>query len=101
MLTITYAIDLDTGQVWSRVEGHRTAGLHKIGVPILEYARIGEGGDFTKPFTYELEAMGIEALLHARLKWTRKIPVETKNYHRRFWGMKDTPEKPEEGSTRE
>jgi hypothetical protein len=32
MLTITYAIDLDTGQVFSRVEGHPTAGNLKIAV---------------------------------------------------------------------
>jgi hypothetical protein len=88
MLTITYAVDSDTGQVFSRVEGHPTAGLNKVCVPVLEYEKIGEDGDFTKPLTYRLEAMEIEALLHARLRWTRKVAVETKNEHRSFWGMK-------------
>lgn len=88
MKHLMYAIDLDTAQIWSRLEGDPAAGSMKIGCPVLEYEKIGEGGDFTKPLTYRLEAMGIEALLHARLKWTRKIPTETKNLHRRFWGMK-------------
>lgn len=96
MLSITYAIDLDTGQVLSRAEGHPTAGLNKVCVPVLQYERIGEGGDFSQPLTYKLEAMSIEALLHTRLKWTRKVLTEIKNLHRQFWGMRELPTKPEE-----
>jgi len=87
MLTITYALDRDTGLFWSRVENHPTAGNQKIAVPILDYEAIGAGGDFTQPLTYNLERMGIEALIHARLKWTRKAPSVVKDMHRAFWGL--------------
>jgi hypothetical protein len=85
--TITYAVDLDTGRAWSRVEGHPTAGDLKVAVAVLDYERIGEGGSFSGPLTYNLEAMDVSALIHARLRWTRKVPLEAKNLHRRFWGM--------------
>lgn len=88
MKTITYAVDLDTGQVWSRLEGDLAVGDQKIAVPILEYDKIGEGGDFTRPFIYYLERMDTTALIHARLRWTRKVPLEIRNQHRQFWGLK-------------
>lgn len=88
MRTITYAIDLDTGQVWSRLEGDPGVGDRKIAVPVLEYDKIGEGGDFSKPLTDRLERIDVTALVHARLRWTRKVPVQTKSQHRRFWGLK-------------
>lgn len=80
---IQYAIHQDDGVVWSRVG-------REIAVPVLEYEKIGEGGDFTKPLRWELEAMPMEAGRYdwPRLKWTKKIPVELKNRHRKFWGMK-------------
>ena len=87
-MTITYAIDTDTGLWWSRVEGHLTAGQHRIAVPVLNYDEIGAGGDFTQPFTFHLEAMGIEALLRANLRWTRQAPLPVRNLHRGFWGLK-------------
>ena len=87
MLIIMYAVDCDTGQWWSRVEGHATAGNRKVAVPVLDYDRIREGGDFSKPLVYHLEAMGIDALFHTDLRWTRKVPVAVKNMHRAFWGM--------------
>lgn len=98
MKHLMYAVDLDTGQVWSRLEGDPAIGNLKIAVPILEYHKIGEGGDFSQPFTYRLERMGVTALIHARLRWTRKVPVETKNTHRRFWGLSELPVRPEENT---
>lgn len=56
-------------------------------MPILQYHKIGENGDFTQPLTYRLEGMSIMALVHARLRWTRKIPLDAKNLHREFWGL--------------
>ena len=91
MKTITYAIDLDTGQVWSRLEGDPSVGDQKIAVPVLQYDKIGEGGDFSKPLTYRPERMDVTALIHARLRWTRKVPVQIRNQHRRFWGLKPLP----------
>lgn len=96
MKRLMYAVDLDTGQVLSRLEGDREIGNLRVAVPLLEYDKIGEGGDFSQPFTYRLERMGVMALIHARLRWTRKVPVETKNIHRRFWGLSELPVRPEE-----
>ena len=86
-MRITYAIDGDSGQWWSRVEGHPHAGQQKVAVPVLDYDEIGADGDFTKPFTYHLEAMGIEALFQANLRWTRQASLAVRNTHREFWGV--------------
>jgi hypothetical protein len=96
MKHLMYAIDLDTGRVWSRLEGDRAVTNLKIAVPVLQYGQIGEGGDFTQPLTYNLETMDVSALIHARLLWTRKIPLTEKNLHRQFWGMPKLPTRPQE-----
>lgn len=96
MKHLMFAVDLDTGQVWSRLEGDPAVGSLRIAVPVLEYDKIGEGGDFSHPLTYRLERMEVTALIHARLRWTRKIPVETKNLHRGFWGMSELPARQKE-----
>ena len=85
---IRYATDSETGQVWSQVFGEGLA------VPILNYEKIGEGGDFSLPLTYTLEklegVLALSALVEAgdRLTWTRRIPGPIKNEHRELWGMK-------------
>lgn len=84
---ITYAVDQE-GLVLSRVED-------EIAFPVLEYEKIGEGGDFTQPFTYHLEkdtVFGFPQSFWQSLRWTRKIPVALKNKHRAFWGMPLLPE---------
>ena len=80
---ITYAIDRTDGMVYSRVG-------REIAVPVLQYDRIGQGGDFTQPLEYELEKCPVSELAAywANFKWTRKIPVDLKNVHRKFWGMR-------------
>ena len=77
---IQYAEDLDSGLVVSRVG-------REFAWPILQYDKIGEGGDFTKPFEYELERVGVFSTGPIRLRHTRKIPTTLKNTHRKFWGM--------------
>lgn len=79
---ITYAVEEETGLVYSRVGA-------EIAVPVLQYERIGKGGDFTAPLEYELEKFGVSELRGEwnTLRWTRKIPVALKNKHREFWGM--------------
>jgi hypothetical protein len=79
---ITYAVEEETGLVYSRVGA-------EIAVPVLQYERIGKGGDFTGPLEYELEKFGVHELCGAwnTLRWTKKIPVALKNRHREFWGM--------------
>lgn len=79
---ITFAFNKDDGLVVSRVGS-------EIAVPVLDFEKIGEGGDFTQPFEYHLEKMPITAIGRdwPRYKWTKKIPVELKNRHRAFWGF--------------
>ncbi|MHC4622220.1 MAG: hypothetical protein ACYTEQ_31180 [Planctomycetota bacterium] len=81
MRSIRYAIDLDTGMVVSRVDRHWAW-------PILDFAGIGRDGDFTAPLEYNLEIVEDRDMYHTPLKRTRKIPIEIKNLHRKFWGMK-------------
>lgn len=80
---ITYAVHQFDGIVISRVG-------NELAWPILDYQAIGEGGDFTKPFKYNLEKMPVlrtSTYDWSRLHWTKKIPVPLKNLHRAFWGM--------------
>ena len=81
--TIQYYVEEDSGLVVSRVG-------NGFGWPILQYEKIGEGGDFTGPLEYSLEAVSLGSLLGdrtLRLRGTRKVPVGIKNRHREFWGM--------------
>ena len=80
MRNITYAIDLDTGLVISRVGS-------ELAWPILQYIGIRPENLFATQF--QLEKIELLAAIWCRLKWTRKIPVEIKNIHRRFWGFKE------------
>jgi hypothetical protein len=82
MRTIQYAVNSE-GHVYSRVGS-------EVVVPVLDYEKIGEGGDFNQPLTYTLESFPVFALAgreYNSLRWTRKIPLEIKNHHRQFWGM--------------
>lgn len=81
MRHIEYAISRE-GWVFSRV-GSQAA------FPVLEYDRIGEGGNFNALLTYHLEKSSVYALSSewSTLVWTKKIPIEVKNIHRRFWGF--------------
>jgi hypothetical protein len=78
--TIQYAFDYETGQIWSRVDG-------EVAVPILDFENMTPENKFK--MNYFLEKVSVfEALPNApQLKWTKKIPIEIKNMHRKFWGM--------------
>jgi hypothetical protein len=81
---ITFAVSEDDGMVYSRVG-------NEVAYPVLQWEKIGEGGDYTQPLEYELEKSSVFSLVDywPRLKWTRKIPTELKNRHRAFLGMKE------------
>jgi len=83
MKTITYAIEVDSGLVISRLNS-------EIACPVLEFEKIGQDGNYNKPFEYTLEKMPVNTLVGIwnSYKWTKKIPVTLKNVHRKFWGMK-------------
>jgi len=87
MKQITYAYDKTDGLVYSRVG-------REIACPVLQFDKIGQNGDFTGPLEYQLEKSPIQELAHywPNFVWTKKIPVELKNHHRAFWGMKPLPE---------
>ena len=80
MRNITYAIDLDTGLVISRVG-------NELVWPILEYGGILP--DYALNYQLEKITLHTAAPCWNTLKWTRKIPVEIKNIHRRFWGFEE------------
>lgn len=87
---LTFAVSKEDGMVYSRCGD-------EIAYPVLQFGKIGEGGDFTQPFgdftqpfEYQLEKSSVFSFSHCwpMLRWTRKIPVELKNLHRKFWGFK-------------
>lgn len=83
MRNITYAIDLDTGLVISRVGS-------ELAWPILDYDGMLPENNYA--MNYSLEKTSVYSLAGgcwSALKWTRKIPVEIKNIHRRFWGFRE------------
>ena len=73
--TIQYAIDSDTGLVWSRIGSY-------VAVPILDYPR-------DRYFLEKCSITSITGRVWDGLRWTRKIDIWTKNLHRKFWGMKE------------
>ena len=78
---IQYVVDNETGMVISRVGS-------EIAVPVLQFDKMLPENNFKAQ--YELEKMDVIAIAQCweNYKRTRKIPVEIKNLHRAFWGMK-------------
>jgi len=82
---VTYAV-MPTGQVVSRVGSD-------IYWPILDYEGMNPSNRYT--IRYKWERFSVHSVSPAEwntLVWTRKIPLEIKNFHRQLWGMK--PVKP-------
>ena len=79
---IAYAIDQDTGLVWSRVG-------HELAVPVLQWDTMVPENNFST--SYALERCDLRDMAYATLRWTKKIPVAIKNRHRVHWGMKELP----------
>lgn len=79
MKTIQYGIDLQTGLIWSRYG-------NKVAVPILDYANMKSFNRFTAGF-YLNDYDVLDVLPNRTIRWTRKISKETKNLHRKFWGL--------------
>ena len=75
----TYYVEIDTGIVIAR-KGSTAY------VPVLQYDRIGEGGDFTRQFEYEVEPFDILAVVCgpgvARIS-RNKVPRHVKDNFRR------------------
>ena len=79
--TIQYGIDPETGYVWSRVGS-------EVALPVIDFADMGPSDGFA--MKGHLERMNVFDTVPTinGVRWTRKVPVELKNVHREFWGMK-------------
>jgi hypothetical protein len=90
----------------------------EVAFPVLDFEAIGKGGggfapgDFTGPIRYELEKSPIHPYFrdgggdgetrYPDVRWTKgygnthgtpPIPLEVRNAHREFWGLKPLKEK--------
>lgn len=83
---IQYAIHREEKMVISRVGD-------EVAWPILNYEKIGQGGDYRAPLEYNLEKCSVRSIGREwdMLVWTKYIPTAMKNDHREFWGMKPLP----------
>ena len=81
MKNITYAIHKYDGYIVSRVGSD-------VAFPVLDYAAMNQSDGYQ--IHYRLEKMSVYSISNEWdcLKWTKKIPIEIKNKHREFWGMK-------------
>ena len=61
----------------------------KVIVPVLEFDKIGEGGDFTGPFTYSLQYTRYEGLRGDCHVSRNKVPKAIKDYFRAFYRSKE------------
>lgn len=84
---IEYAIDTETGLFISRVNS-------EVAIPILGYDDMTPENNFDGQ--YHLEKIDVISLSRTWdiYKWTRKIPFDIKNQHRKFWGKKPLTRKP-------
>ena len=77
---ITYAVNIETGMVISRMGS-------EVAIPVLQYDKMLPENNFTPQ--YKLEKMDVISLVPCwnYYHWTRKIPPSVKALHRQFWGM--------------
>lgn len=79
MRTIQYAIDIDTGLVVSRVGS-------ELGCYVVDYENMNaKNGYNAKAFLVQIPIF--HTTFWKSLRWTKKIPKEIKNIHRKFWGF--------------
>ena len=77
--TILYMIDNETGFVYSQVGS-------EVAIPVLDWE--GMTPENLYRTDYNLEKTSVYDICRSDVIHTRKIPVEVKNIHRKFWGMK-------------
>src|SRR5512136_139422 len=86
MKQIKYAIDVSVGLVCSRYG-------KEMAIEVLDFEHMSpENGYETK---YDLTKFSVSDIDFRYLQWTKKIPIEIKNKHRVFWGLKPLPMRPE------
>lgn len=83
MKTLSYGINLETGLVWSRLDS-------EIAFPVLAFEQMLPENNYTAPLILEKASiLDVTGRVWEGLKWTKKIPKEIKNEHRKFWGLKE------------
>jgi hypothetical protein len=83
MKNITYGLDPDSGVI-SRCGS-------EIACEVIQFDQIGKNGDFRGPMPITLEKMPVLSLCNGqyqRIHWTKQVPIENKNHHRKLWGLK-------------
>jgi len=81
MRTITYAIDVHSGQVISRIDS-------EVAIPILNFEDMTPENNFTAGSILTKFPVFSISDTWGNYQWTRKIDIDMKNKHRLFWGMK-------------
>lgn len=83
---ITYAIDPETGQVFSRVGS-------EMAIPVLDWDNMTPNNNFSTSYYLEkCNVLEIAGPTYNRLKWTRCIPTKIKNLHRVLFRFPPLPE---------
>jgi len=77
---ISYMVDKETGYVYSRVAS-------EVAIPVIDFAGMSSKDNFA--IKANLEKFNVLDVCRSLLSTvgTRKIPIEIKNEHRKFWGM--------------
>ena len=75
---MTFTLDMELGVLTAWNGG-------KVCVPVLEFDKIGEGGDFNQPFTFTLELMDSSVMWgqHYKRVGRTKVPARMKEIFRR------------------
>jgi hypothetical protein len=75
---LTFTLDMDLGVLIAWNGG-------KVCVPVLEFDKIGENGDFTKPFTFDLQLMDSSVMYGQYYKRVsrNKVPKRMKDIFKR------------------
>jgi len=83
--TITYMVNPD-GYVYSRVGS-------EVAIPVLDFEGMKPENNYE--MKYDLEKFNVTTVAGELFHCigTRKIPIEVKNHHRKFWGMKALKQK--------
>jgi hypothetical protein len=89
MRHLQYAFHSEDGSIISRCGD-------ELAWPILDYEAIGKDGNYNAPLKYDLEKVGVHSVGREweELIFTKFVPTEFKNIHRKFWGMKELPVEP-------
>ena len=77
---IRYMVNKDDGIVYSQV-------YHDVAVPVLDFEGMKPENNWKMACNLE-KTPDHQVYPYCHLIHTRKIPVELKNVHREFWGMK-------------